>query len=99
MTAGIRQTMETMTGTPVDTCPWRAFADPFVARVLNAYRFFESGQLSFALPDPSHRLVEGLAFYHAVDNRVHGQMLDKERTERKRENERQRALAEMGRRV
>lgn len=98
MTAGIRQTIATVTGTPVDVCPWRAFTDPFVARVLHAFRFFESGQLSFALPEPSHRLVEGLAFYAQVDNRVHGYMLDKEREERKRESERQRLMVEMGRR-
>lgn len=98
MTAGIRQTIQTVTGVPADTCPWRAFRDPFVARVLNAYRFFESGQLAFALPEPSHRLVEGLAFYAQVDGRVHGHLMDKEREDRKRENERQRMLAEMGRR-
>lgn len=98
MTAGIRQTIQTVTGSPVDVCPWRAFRDPFVARVLAAFRFFESGQLSFALPDPSHRLVEGLAFYSQVDNRVHGHLMDKDREERKRDSERHRLMAEMGRR-
>lgn len=98
MTAGIRQTMQQMTGANIDTCPWRAFRDPFVGRVLAAMRFFESGQLAFHAPNPSHRLVAGIGHYHSVDNRVHGAVLDKEREDRKREADRQRALAEMGRR-
>jgi hypothetical protein len=98
MTAGIRNTIKTMTGTYVDTCPWRAFKEPFVSRVIDAMRFFESGQLAFKVPHPSHRLVEGIAYYHSVDNRVYGSILDRDRAERKRESERQRALAEMGRR-
>jgi hypothetical protein len=98
MTAGIRQTMHQLTGTHVDVCPWRAFRDPFVGRVLGAMRFFESGQLAYHAPNPSHRLVEGISWYHSVDNRVHGHMLDRDRDERKREADKQRMIAEMGRR-
>lgn len=97
MTAGIRQTMQQMTGENVDTCPWRAFRDPFVGRVLAAMRFFESGQLAYHAPNPSHRLVEGIGWYHTVDNRVHGHVMDKDREERKREIGRQRDQAAMGR--
>jgi hypothetical protein len=98
MTAGIRQTMHQMTGMHVDVCPWRAFKDPFVGRVLAAMRFFESGQLAYHAPNPSHRLVEGIGWYHTVDNRVYGHVLDREREERKREADNHRLRAEMGRR-
>lgn len=98
MTAPIRATIKTMTGSYVDGCPWSAFRDPFVARVIDAYRFFESGQLSFKEPNPSHRLVEGISFYHSVDNRVYGAFLDRDRAERKREIEHQRMMAEAGKR-
>lgn len=93
MTATVRQTIKTMTGTHVDVCPWRAFRDPFVGRVLDAMRFFESGQISFRVPNPSHRLVEGIAYYHTIDSRVYGAILDRDRAERKRDLDRQQMLA------
>lgn len=77
-----------MTGQEIETCPWRAFQDPFVARVVRAYRFHESGQLAFVEPDPSHKLVEGIAMYAAIDNRVNSKQLEMQR--KKAESERRR---------
>jgi hypothetical protein len=84
MTHGIRKTMEEMTGHDVGTCPWRAFSDPFVQRVQTAMRFHESGQLAFVEPEPSHKLVEGIAMYNAIDNRVYSKQLDMKRKEQER---------------
>lgn len=96
MTHQIRAAMESMTGTRVDTCPWSAFNHEIVWRVQSALPYFESGQLAFVLPDPSHRLVEALTFWTGVDNRVHGKQLDKEREKRKSEMDRARSDAQSG---
>lgn len=81
MTDGIFSTLEDYTGYRPVSCPWRAFFDPFVQRVVRAYDFFESGQLSWAVSKPSHRLVDGVAFYHRVDNTVWSKQLRQEREE------------------
>jgi len=62
-TNGIRETVREWTGETIDTCPWRAFFDPFVARVLDAYAWKEDGNLAFAIPSPSYRLVQGIQAY------------------------------------
>lgn len=98
MTQGIRSAIEGMTGTRVDTCPWSAFGDPLVWRVQNALPYFESGQLGFALPDPSHRLVEALTFYESVSNRMQGKQMDREREKRQRDSDAARAAQQGGRR-
>lgn len=49
------------------TCPWRPFTapgDPYVARIINAHYWFELHQFEAVEPDASHRVVEGVAFYH-----------------------------------
>lgn len=72
LTDGILNTVEQWTGVRPLACPWRAFFDPFVARVMHAYRFFESGQLSWAHPTPSSRLVAGVEHYHGAVTACHG---------------------------
>lgn len=51
------------TGAPQAGCPWWALRDPFVARVVRAYPWFEKGQLETFEPQPSNRLVEGISYY------------------------------------
>lgn len=65
-------------------CPWYAFHDPFVGRVLAAHRFFESGQLAYYAPSPSHRLVEGVAYFHGVLNVLERKQFEQDQEERKR---------------
>jgi hypothetical protein len=77
-----RRGMCDMTGVDVSGCPWRAFTIPIVREVLHALRFFESGNLALALPDPSHRLMEGIGFWQQVYNRVQSKQLELERKER-----------------
>lgn len=87
MTEPIRKTMESMTGYDVATCPWRAFRDPFVQRVMSAMRFFESGQLAFGVSNPSYKLVQGVGFYRTVDGRMQGKQMELERDKHRRELE------------
>jgi hypothetical protein len=41
---------EAATGERPSGCPWRAFADPYVAEVLRAHRWWKSGQLATRYP-------------------------------------------------
>lgn len=87
MTDGIRSAVQDMTGHFVSGCPWRAFSAPIVREVMQAIQFFESGNLAFANPEPSHRLVEGIAFWNSGYNRMYSRQLEVERAERERERQ------------
>ncbi len=78
-TDGIRKTVEEWTGEYIDTCPWRAFFDPFVMRVLDAYAWQEGGNLSFAIPHPSYRLVQGIRAYRSFLNTIQSKQWELER--------------------
>jgi len=59
-------------------CPWFAFRDPFVQRVLESYPWFESGQINTWVPHASHRLIQGLGFYHRALNLCQAKNLELE---------------------
>ena len=82
MTAGILDTIGRVTGDRQRTCPWFAFREPFVGRVLSAVKFQEHGNMSWAVPNPSHRLVCGVDHYMSADNRVQCMHDDMARAER-----------------
>lgn len=82
MTDGIRRAMKELTDHEPIGCPWRALHDPFVVRVLAAMPFFESGQLAYGVPQPSHRLLAGMRHYHSAVERAHSRQLERERIER-----------------
>lgn len=84
MTDGILSAIADWTGETPSSCPWRAYFDPFVNRVADAFGAFEDGNLAVALPDPSHRLVQGVMFYRRVTNRIVSEQLDHDRKERER---------------
>ena len=88
MSEGVMSAMRAATGSDALACPWRAFSDPLVQRVLSALPFFESGQLAFKLPAPSHRLVEAIGWYQTVSNRMTGIELDERNKERQSERTR-----------
>lgn len=67
MTDGPIKACKDWTGDEPVSCPWRAFADPFVSRVLHAFPAYDKGQLSTFQPDASHRLIEGVAHYARAD--------------------------------
>lgn len=71
-------------GAELSQCPWLALSDPFVARVRAAMPFFESGQLGFGVPNPSHRLVDGISHFYTVSNRVYARQMEIDRAERQR---------------
>lgn len=68
--------------------------DPFVARVLVAYRWFDKGQLSTFDDEPSNRLVEGVALYHRTINAVEVKRMRREREEREANARAERAAQE-----
>jgi len=82
-TQGVLNTVKQWTGeAQVTGCPWNAFRDPFVHRVLNAYRYHESGGLDWVEPSASHRLVEGVTYYAAVANQCAATEMELERKKR-----------------
>lgn len=72
LVTAVRDVMRDVTGDVYEGCPWRVFTDPYVHDVLNAYRWFESGQvaLSFGTIDGPNIIVEGVGHYHATLNRL-----------------------------
>lgn len=87
MTQGIRQTIAEMTGQDVGTCPWRAFQDPFVQRVISVVKWTggeDGGSLHELYSEPSNKLVQGYALYRAIDARMRGKQLDLEREKSRR---------------
>jgi hypothetical protein len=88
MAGAVLNAVEAWTGDRPDTCPWRAFYDTFVKRVMWAYRFFETGQLAWALPRPSHRLVCGIAHFHQALRSVEHKQIEEERRNREARAER-----------
>lgn len=75
----IRENVFAWTGEPQHGCPWYALRDPFVRRVLDAYPWFESGQINTYLPRASHRVIEGLGYYHGVIGICHSKQMELER--------------------
>ncbi len=82
MTDGILSTAEAWTGDRPLSCPWAAFFDPFVARVVKAHRMIE--QIAWLHPNPSHRFVEGVAHYDGALKRCESTRMQKEAEERRR---------------
>lgn len=85
MTNGILSACADWTGDRPVACPWRALADPFVLRVQRAYRFFEDGNLAVMLPNPPHRIVEGVSHFHGALNRISAAQWEQDRKERERQ--------------
>lgn len=84
MTTGIQATVEAWTGDRPLTCPWRAFFDPFVTRIMRAYRAFDKGQTHLALPNPSARTAAGLLHYAAALDACEVKRLEAEAEARRR---------------
>lgn len=86
MTEGIYSTIESWTGARPISCPWQAFFDPFVQRVLRAYPWFKERQLATYLPWPTHREIAGIAHYDQAATAVASKRmkLEREESDRKR---------------
>lgn len=68
---------------PCPTCPWKAYSDPIVLDVLNAAKWFESGQVQLRLGhDPPHYLLEGIDAYEGACGRAKADKWDRERLSR-----------------
>mgnify|MGYP001587426829 CR=1 FL=1 len=78
-------TCEAWTGDrPPHGCPWRAFFELFVARIRDAHAAWEKGNIGWALPNASHRTVEGVKHFDRVVNRCEANRMEAERKERER---------------
>lgn len=66
---GALAAIRTVCGGEPPECPWRAWSDPEVAQVIDAWSAWDKGQLAAVVgDDPPHWLVEGvLAFGRALD--------------------------------
>ena len=84
MTNGILSTVTDMSGNRPAMCPWRAFNEPLVGRVISAYAFREHGNLTWAHPNPSKRLVDGVEHYARALSRVQYELDELERKNRER---------------
>lgn len=87
MTNGILETVQDWTGARPPTCPWRAFYDPRVARVVRAYDAWnEGGQADYGVPRPSHWFVEAYAYFNRCVRSIFSQQrkMDREEVERAR---------------
>lgn len=82
ITATVRAAIESWTGTACTTCPWRAMYDPRVARVIEAWRWFDKGQFAAAYPEPTHWLVQAVAFFQQVWTSMEAAEREMERKER-----------------
>lgn len=88
MTQPVLNVIADWTGVQSTGCPWFAFFDPFIRRVLEAYPWFDKGQLDLFEPSASHRLVEGVACYSRMLSVVQSKKWEEERENAKREHER-----------
>lgn len=71
---------------PCETCPWRAWSNPIVLDVLNAAKWFESGQVQLRLgKDPPHYLLEGIDVYESACARVRADKWERERQKSEQE--------------
>lgn len=79
--------MEEMTGYNVGTCPWRAFQDPFVQRVISVVKWTageDGGALKDLYSDPSSKLIHGYALYRSIEARMRGKQMELEREKSRR---------------
>lgn len=78
---------EEATGERPRGCPWRAYADPYVAEVLRAYRWWKAGQLEARYAgDVPASIAWGVEVYDAALNsvQVHDMREDREKREAER---------------
>lgn len=67
---GALAAVRTVCGGEPPECPWRAWSDPEVAAVIDAWAAYDKGQLATVIgDDPPHWLVEGvLVFSRALES-------------------------------
>lgn len=81
----VKVRLKTLTGYAPDTCPWTAFANPVVADIINAHRWYDTGQVNLFLGnDPPAHLVAGLELYVSALQSTRADRMDREAEERKK---------------
>ena len=79
LTDGPIKTCKEWTGDEPLGCPWAAFRDPFVSRVVRAFPAWDKGH---AIEGASHRLTEGLRHYAHADAMAQRMRWELEKKER-----------------
>lgn len=75
---------ERVTGARPDACMWHSFHDPDVRAVLQAFDWFDKGQVrEFWGHDPPWWMVEGVRHYHRALEAVRADMRAVRRAEQK----------------
>lgn len=75
-----------VTGVEPHGCPWRAWSDPVVQDVAEAYAWDERGQLAMWWgADPPNHLVEGLHVFRRAQLRATNRFMREQLDKRKRE--------------
>lgn len=74
-----------VTGTEApDTCPWRAYADPVAAAVIDAHGLTDGDNLAALItPHTPNVIVEGLLHYRRARNHVEADRRKREEQARK----------------
>lgn len=71
-------------GTEPPECPWHAYSDPEVLAVIDAWRWFDKGQLALRLGnDPPRWLVEGVRVFNAALEAARADVMELESRARK----------------
>lgn len=79
MTDGVLRTIKDWTGSEYHGCPWRAFSEPLVREVHQAFPFFSNGTLGMFVPDPSHRLMVGLRHFSQTREAIQVKQIELDR--------------------
>lgn len=79
--------IEQLTGHRPDSCPWRAFYDPFVAKVVHVAVLAEKGLGASELgDDPPAIILDALPLYFRAYNATKAHDMDLERKQREAQN-------------
>ena len=91
--------IERVTGKRPDGCPWKAYEDPFVAAVLDAYPHWKERQLHLVWGhDPPLALMRGLRAYESALNAIRAHDM-RERNEKIAAERKKNSAPEMDKRI
>lgn len=92
--------IERVTGKRPMGCPWKAYEDPFVAAVLDAYPHWKERQLHLVWgAEPPLALLRGLRAYESALNAIRAHDIREQNQKRANDLAKKSSAAEMDRRI
>lgn len=85
MTDGILGAIKEWTGDDVVGCPWHAFSDPLVRRVLHIKSEIDAGIMTHDRRELSRREIDGVAHFHQAMQRISVRRMEERRKELERQ--------------